>query len=70
MTFTAYVAPQYGTGTPTGTVTFLDGAAKLAQVTLDGSGHAVLATVALAAGSPSLQLLTAGTPTSRKAAPA
>lgn len=51
VTFTAYVAPQYGTGTPTGTVTFLDGAAKLAQVTLDGSGHAVLATVALAAGS-------------------
>ncbi len=42
------VAP--GAGTPTGTVTFMDGSTPLATVTLDGSGQATFSTAALAIG--------------------
>ncbi len=42
------VAP--GAGTPSGTVTFLDGAGSLATVSLNGSGQATLTTSALAVG--------------------
>jgi VCBS repeat-containing protein len=40
VTFTAHVAPASGTGTPTGTVKFLEGTTVLGQATLDGSGDA------------------------------
>ena len=52
MTFTAtvtVVAP--GAGTPTGTVTFKDGATTLGTGTLNGAGVATFTTTALAAGS-------------------
>jgi hypothetical protein len=51
VTFTATVAPTGGSGTPTGQVTFLDGATTLAQVALDGSGVAVYSTSALGVAS-------------------
>jgi hypothetical protein len=44
VTFTATVAPTSGTGTPTGTVTFLDGTTTLGTGTLNGSGVATFAT--------------------------
>jgi hypothetical protein len=48
VTFTAAVAPTSGTGTPTGTVTFFDGAATLGTATLS-NGKATFSTSALAA---------------------
>ena len=50
VTFTADVQPTSGTGIPTGAVTFFDGSTKLDVASLDGSGHAVFATTALAEG--------------------
>jgi hypothetical protein len=47
------IAP--GTGTPTGTVTYLDGTATLGTVTLDATGHATLSTSSLTVGSHSIQ---------------
>ncbi|MGB7752651.1 MAG: glycoside hydrolase family 44 protein [Candidatus Acidiferrales bacterium] len=49
VTFTAGVAPQTGTGVPTGSVTFLDGQMQLGAVTLNG-GAASFSTASLAAG--------------------
>lgn len=54
VTFTAAVTTNApGSGTPTGTVTFLDGATLLATVALDAAGHASFTAVsfALTAGS-------------------
>jgi hypothetical protein len=51
VTFTATVrATAPGTGTPTGTVTFKDGAATLGTGTLDGAGQAALTTSSLTMG--------------------
>ena len=51
MTLTATVAPASGfTGTPTGTVTFLDGTTTLGTGTLNSSGVATLATTGLIGG--------------------
>jgi hypothetical protein len=49
VTFTAGVAPQTGTGVPTGSVTFLDGQAQIAIVTLN-AGAASFSSANLAAG--------------------
>ncbi|MGH9687958.1 MAG: Ig-like domain-containing protein [Candidatus Acidiferrales bacterium] len=53
-TFTAKVTPASGSGTPTGTVTFLDDTAKLGSVTLNGSGVATLTTTALPIGTDAI----------------
>ncbi len=53
VTFTATVAPQSGSGTPTGTVTFKDGANSIGTANL-ASGIATLMTAALASGSHSI----------------
>jgi Bacterial Ig-like domain (group 3) len=47
VTLTVTVKPTSGTGTPTGTVTFLDGTAKLDSKTLNSSGIAIVTTTAL-----------------------
>ncbi len=55
VTFTATItADAPGSGTPTGTVTFLDGSTTLGTGTLDGSGVATFSTSALAVGSHSI----------------
>ena len=54
VTFTATIAPQSGTGTPAGTVNFLDGATTLGSGTLNGSGVATFSTSSLAAGPHSI----------------
>jgi hypothetical protein len=46
---TATVSPA-GTTTPTGSIVFLDGAAQIGTVNLDGSGNAVFQTATLATG--------------------
>jgi hypothetical protein len=53
VTFTATVAPQSGSGSPTGTVTFSDGANSLGTVTLSG-GTAAFSTASLTVGSHSI----------------
>jgi hypothetical protein len=53
VTFTATVTPASGTGTPTGTVTFLDGTATLGTGTLN-NGTATFMTSALAVGGHSV----------------
>jgi hypothetical protein len=50
VTFTARVAPQFS-GTPTGTVTFLNGATVLAKEALNGNGAASFSTSKLPLGS-------------------
>ena len=50
VTFTATVTPASG-GSPTGTVTFTEGATTLATVPLDGAGQASFSTSTLSAGS-------------------
>jgi hypothetical protein len=50
VTFTATVTPSSGTGTPTGTVTFIDGSTTLGTGTLS-SGQATFTTSTLTAGS-------------------
>ncbi len=50
ITFTATVAPTSGTGTPTGTVTFLDNGTSIGSGTLDNTGKATLMTSALTQG--------------------
>jgi len=52
VTFTATVTS--GSGTPTGSVTFKDGATTLATVTVDGTGHASTSTSSLSQGSHSI----------------
>jgi hypothetical protein len=52
VTFTATVTPVSGTGTPSGTVTFLDaGTTQLGTATLNGSRQATFTTSTLAVGS-------------------
>ena len=51
MTFTATVTVQApGAGTPTGTVTFMDGATTLGTGTLNGAGVATFTTTGLSVG--------------------
>ena len=61
VTFTATVSPSSpGSGTPTGTVTFLDGGASVGTGTLDSSGVAAFSTTALPLGSDSITASYAG----------
>jgi hypothetical protein len=53
VTFTAHVTPT-GSGTPTGTVTFLNGTTSLGTGTLNAGGQATYSTSSLAAGSYSV----------------
>lgn len=53
VTFTATVAPAT-TGTPTGTVSFLDGSTQLGQHTLTASGTATFSTSSLVSGTHSI----------------
>jgi Bacterial Ig-like domain (group 3)/IPT/TIG domain len=48
--FTATVSPASGTGTPTGTVTFVADGTQIGTASLDSSGTATVTTSALAAG--------------------
>ena len=59
VTFTATVSLQSGTGTPTGNVTFRNGAAVLATKTLSG-GTATYASATLAPGSSSITAVYSG----------
>ncbi len=55
VTFVATISAAVGAaGTPTGTVTFLDGGSPLETVSLDGSGRATLSTLSLLPGSHSI----------------
>jgi hypothetical protein len=58
VTFTATLSGQGGT--PTGTVTFRDGAANIGSAPLNGAGQAVLATAALTAGGHSITAVSSG----------
>jgi autotransporter-associated beta strand protein len=60
VTFTATVSPNGGSSTPTGTVTFFDGATPLGTGTLNGSGVATFGTTALSAGPHSITAVYAG----------
>ena len=60
VTLTATVTPASGTSTPTGTVTFSDGATTLGSAALDSSGSAALVTSTLAAGAHSIAAQYAG----------
>jgi len=61
VTFTATVsAASPGSGTPTGTVTFMDGSTALNTATLNGSGKATFKTSALPAGSDSITVVYSG----------
>ncbi len=59
VTFTASVTSS-ATGTPTGTVTFMDGTTVLGTGTLDSGGSATLTTSALPAGTNSITALYSG----------
>jgi hypothetical protein len=54
ITFTAAVAPKSGSGVPTGTATFRDGATQVGSVSLNSSGSAAFDTSNLAVGSHSI----------------
>jgi hypothetical protein len=60
VTFTATVTPTSGSGTPTGTVTFKDGATTLGTGTLNASGQATFTTSSLSAGSHSITAVYGG----------
>jgi len=60
VTFTATVSPVSGVVTPTGTVTFKDGAATIGTGTLNGSGVAILSISSLTAGTHSITAAYAG----------
>ncbi len=61
VTFTATVsAVSPGSGTPTGSVTFYDGATSLGSNSLDGSGVATLSTSALTGGSHTISAVYGG----------
>jgi autotransporter-associated beta strand protein len=61
VTFTATVtASAPGAGTPTGTVTFIDGATTLGMRTLDVSGQATLSTSVLLIGTGPISIIYAG----------
>jgi hypothetical protein len=59
VTLSVQVLP-YGSGTPTGTVTFFDGTTNLGSKTLDGTGSAALTTSALGLGMHSITVSYAG----------
>jgi uncharacterized delta-60 repeat protein len=64
VTFTATVAPTPpGTGTPTGTVTFLDGGSSIGTGNLNGSGVATFASSTLAVGNHTITANYAADPT-------
>ena len=70
VTFTASVsAVAPGTGTPTGSVVFNDGATTLATVALDGSANAAFTTSALAVGSHTITATYSGDPSFATSAP-
>ena len=50
----ASVSPSSGTGTPTGSVTFADGATVLGSSTLDANGRAAISTSSLSVGTHSI----------------
>jgi hypothetical protein len=54
ITFTAVVAPKSGSGVPTGTVAFSDGATQIGAVALNSSGSAAFDTTSLAIGAHSI----------------
>jgi predicted transcriptional regulator len=60
VTFTATVTPTSGSGTPTGTVTFKDGATTLGTGTLNASGQASFTISSLSAGSHSITAVYGG----------
>ncbi len=60
VTLTAVVAPSSGTATPTGTVQFFNGSASLGSSPVDSTGTAVLTTMALTVGTPSLTAVYSG----------
>ena len=61
MTFTATVAAvSPGTGTPTGTVNFFDGATQIGTGTLNSSGVATFSTSTLSVGTHSITAVYAG----------
>jgi hypothetical protein len=60
VTFTATVAQNPGSGVPTGSVTFMDGATVLGTGTLNGSGVATFSTAALALGPHSVTAVYGG----------
>jgi hypothetical protein len=63
VTFTATVSPvPPATGTPGGTVTFLDGSTPLGTVALDGSGQATLTTSTLTVGTHPMTAQYSGSP--------
>jgi hypothetical protein len=59
VTFTATVTPRHGTGTPTGTVTFLDGASTLGSAAL-ASGSATITTSTLTVGNHTITVSYSG----------
>jgi hypothetical protein len=60
VTFTARVTPNSGVGTPTGSVTFKDGATALGTKTLSSSGQATLKTSSLSMGPHSITAVYGG----------
>jgi hypothetical protein len=60
VTFTATVTQNPGSAVPTGTVTFMDGAATLGTGTLSGSGVATLSTIQLGIGAHSITAVYGG----------
>jgi Bacterial Ig-like domain (group 3) len=60
VTFTATVAASSGTGTPTGTVSFMEGTTTLGTGTLNSSGVATFSTTTLAVGTQSITAVYSG----------
>jgi hypothetical protein len=60
VTFTATVTPASGSGTPTGSVTFMDGTTAIGTGTLNASGQASFTTSSLSAGSHSITAVYGG----------
>ena len=58
--FSATVTPQSGSGTPTGSVNFIDGSTTIGNGTLNGSGVATFSTSTLAVGTHSIAASYAG----------
>ncbi len=60
VTFAATVTPSAGSGAPTGTVTFKDGAATIGSATLNGIGEATLSIATLAGGAHTITAIYGG----------
>ncbi|MGB8521378.1 MAG: glycoside hydrolase family 44 protein [Candidatus Acidiferrales bacterium] len=60
VTFTASIAPASGSGVPTGSVTFNDGATQIGTGTLNSSGAATFSTSSLGVGSHSVTAVYSG----------